>query len=44
MTSQMHGKRKRNLPVTMVPTVTFVVEELLPAADCEEICKLLKEK
>jgi hypothetical protein len=44
MPSQMHGKRKRNLPVTMVPTVTFVVEELLPAADYEEIYKLLKEK
>jgi hypothetical protein len=42
--SQMHGKRKRNLPVTTVPTITFVVEELLPVADCEEICKLLKEK
>jgi hypothetical protein len=42
--SLLYGKRKRNHSFKTVPTVTFVVEELLPAADCGEICKLLKEK
>ncbi|XP_044384436.1 chromatin-remodeling ATPase INO80-like [Triticum aestivum] len=41
---ERHDKRKRNFSAKAVSPVTFGVKELLPATDCEEICKLLKEK